>query len=126
MTKLIDKIYIVSIDWSDENINNVVSVIEDVGLPSRIPWQVIGVNGYELTNQDLIDRGITVYKDWNLSTGVVKLSDDENKFWHRDVTAGEVGCALSHIDIWEDAYKMGYENILIYEDDILKEKIVVT
>ena len=27
--------------------------------------------------------------------------------------------ALSHIAIWEDAYKNGYENILVYEDDIV-------
>ena len=32
---------------------------------------------------------------------------------------GEVGCALSHISIWEDAYRNGYDNILVYEDDIV-------
>lgn len=116
---MIDKLYIVSIDWSEEHINSVLSVIEEVGIPPGIQWEVVGVNGHRLTNQDLIDRGITVYKDWNLSTGVVKLSDDENRFWHRDVTPGEIGCTLSHTDIWEDAYKNGYENILVYEDDIV-------
>ena len=33
---------------------------------------------------------------------------------------GQIGCALSHIKIWEEAYEKGYENILIFEDDAIK------
>jgi GR25 family glycosyltransferase involved in LPS biosynthesis len=32
---------------------------------------------------------------------------------------GQIGCALSHIKIWEEAYEKGYENILIFEDDAI-------
>ena len=41
---------------------------------------------------------------------------------------GQIGCALSHIKIWEEAYEKGYDYILILEDDAIipdnfKEKI---
>lgn len=117
---MIDKLYIVSIDLTQENINRVLEEVNLIGLPHEIPYEFVGVNGYLLEDNYLPENGYKIYKDWNLDTNVVKLSDDENRFWHRDVTVGEVGCALSHIGIWEDAYKNGYENILIYEDDITK------
>jgi GR25 family glycosyltransferase involved in LPS biosynthesis len=33
--------------------------------------------------------------------------------------AGQIGCALSHIKIWEDAIKNNYKNIIIFEDDAI-------
>jgi GR25 family glycosyltransferase involved in LPS biosynthesis len=66
--------------------------------------------------------GIEAYKDWNLNTSDVYVKDNANRYWQRDVTLGEIGCTLSHIAIWEDAYKNGYDNILVYEDDFVFEK----
>jgi glycosyl transferase family 25 len=31
----------------------------------------------------------------------------------------EIGCALSHIKIWEDAIKNNYNNIIVFEDDAI-------
>jgi GR25 family glycosyltransferase involved in LPS biosynthesis len=30
---------------------------------------------------------------------------------------GQIGCALSHVKIWEDAIKNNYKNIIVFEDD---------
>lgn len=119
---MIDKIYIVSIDWSDENLSNTLEQINEIGLPGETPYEVVGVNGYELDDDYLTTNNMNIYSDWNLDTSDVTISDEDNRFWHRDVTKGEIGCALSHISIWEDAYRNGYENILIYEDDIFRCK----
>jgi GR25 family glycosyltransferase involved in LPS biosynthesis len=35
---------------------------------------------------------------------------------------GELGCAYSHYKIWLDAYNKNYENVLIFEDDIVFHK----
>ena len=32
---------------------------------------------------------------------------------------GQIGCALSHIKIWEDAIKNNYNNIIVFEDDAI-------
>lgn len=119
---MIDKIYIVSIDWSTENIDSVLNEINQIGLPGEVPYEVLGVNGYELDNDYLSSNNMGVYTKWNLDNSDIVISDEDNRFWHRDVTDGEIGCALSHITIWEDAYKNGYDNILIYEDDIFRSK----
>ena len=36
---------------------------------------------------------------------------------NHNLTDGQIGCALSHIKIWEDAVKNNYKNILVFEDD---------
>lgn len=119
---MIDKIYIVSIDWSTENIDSVLNEINQIGLPGEVPYEVLGVNGYELDKDYLPSNNMGVYTKWNLDNSDITIADEDNRFWHRDVTDGEIGCALSHITIWEDAYKNGYDNILIYEDDIFRSK----
>ena len=115
----IDKIYIVSLDWDSDSVNSVLDVINKVGLPHPCDYEVLGIDGSQLTKHHMGLMGIQVYDDWNLNNGGVIVEDTENRFWHRDVTMGEVGCALSHISIWEDAYRNQYDNILVYEDDIV-------
>jgi hypothetical protein len=56
------------------------------------------------------EYGVKFYDGW-------KLTDSSNFWWARKVSVGEAGCVCSHIKVWEDAYKNGYENILILEDD---------
>ena len=50
-----------------------------------------------------------------------KLPDNpkepQNDWWSRNLTPGEIGCALSHYSIIEGAYNSGYENVLILEED---------
>ena len=36
--------------------------------------------------------------------------------------SGVFGCAQSHINIWKDVIEKGYENVLIFEDDVWLEK----
>ena len=114
---IIDKVYVITIDKSQSNIRRIINNVKDVGLPNKAPIQIIGVNGWELTDKHLDDMGVGVYKNWNLN-----YSDATNKTkWHnRDITKGEIGCALSHIEVWEDAYKNRHKNIIVYEDDFNK------
>ena len=38
------------------------------------------------------------------------------------LTPGELGCLLSHINIMKDAIEKGYENIMVFEDDAIFNK----
>lgn len=109
----LDKIYIITIDHSQENYDSLVSRLSKLKLPSGITYEIFrGVNGRELfaTQEGRDAYGISFYENW-------KLEDSFNSWWTRNVTTGEAGGICSHIAIWEDAYKNGYENILILEDD---------
>ena len=44
------------------------------------------------------------------------------KYNKNNLTTGELGCLLSHIYILEDAINNNYENILIFEDDVIFHK----
>jgi hypothetical protein len=43
----------------------------------------------------------------------------EKAFYNRDVTPGEAGCMLSHYQCIHNAYRDGFENILIFEEDFV-------
>jgi GR25 family glycosyltransferase involved in LPS biosynthesis len=41
---------------------------------------------------------------------------------NHNLNPGQIGCALSHIKIWEDAIKNNYKNIIVFEDDAVIPK----
>jgi len=113
----LDKVYIITLDLSDENKKSILERLNLMGVPNETTYIIFnGVNGRELfsTQQGRLDYGIKFYDSWKLN--------DSNEFWNRDVTMGEAGCVCSHIKVWEDGYKNGYENILILEDDYNPEQ----
>jgi GR25 family glycosyltransferase involved in LPS biosynthesis len=108
----IDKVYIITLDHSAENISKLVDKLDVITVPNRTTYEIIrGVNGRELlnTNEGRVNYGIRLYDKWNIG--------GDQWMWNRDVSSGEAGCTCSHINIWEDVYKMGYENVLVLEDD---------
>jgi hypothetical protein len=110
----VDKVYVITIDKSHESVRNIINKVKNIDLPNKAPIEIVGINGWDLTNEDLKSKKITPYNKWNLN---YKDNLNQNKWHNRDITKGEIGCALSHIQIWEDAYKNKYENIIILEDD---------
>ena len=57
--------------------------------------------------------GVKKHPGWKFNT--------PNEWWSRDVMDGEVGCSLSHVDAWVDAYSKGYEATLFLEDDFVED-----
>jgi GR25 family glycosyltransferase involved in LPS biosynthesis len=110
---IIDKIYIITIDHSQENYDSIISRLGKLNIQNSVPYEIYpGVNGKEVfsTKKNRDNYGIKLYESW-------KLADSFNSWWTRKVSVGEAGCVCSHIKVWEDAHKNGYENVLILEDD---------
>lgn len=108
----LDRLYIVTIENNQENYDDCLRRVTYMSLPHETIYEFRGVNGKQVfeTKQDLVNYGIKEYDGWN-------IGPNANGFWSRDLTRGELGCIASHIEIWEDAYENGYENIMILEDD---------
>ena len=107
----IDKIYVISLDHSEENQQSILDRINKLSLPNQTTYQIINaVDGRKLfkTEEGREEYGIRFYDKWNIGG---------SSWWSRDVTAGEAGGICSHMAIWEDAYQEGHKNILILEDD---------
>ena len=49
---------------------------------------------------------------------VINVNNWTNPYTGSVITNGEIGCALSHYEMWEKIVKSRYENVLIIEDDI--------
>ena len=107
----IDKVYIISLDHSEENQKSILDRLNLLSLPNQTTYQILdAVDGRERfkTEEGRENYGIKFYDKWNIGG---------SDWWSRDVTTGEAGGICSHMIIWEDAYFNDYENILILEDD---------
>ena len=107
----IDRVYIITLNHTPENYSSLVERLDRLGVPPGTSYQIIeGVNGRQLfkTIEGREAYGIKFYEDWAIGgTG----------WWGRPVTVGEAGGICSHIKIWEDANRNGFDNVLIIEDD---------
>ena len=75
-----------------------------------------GFDFRKMTQEDLSKFGVNKHPKWNI--------EHNFKWYNREVTDGEVGCALSHIDAWVDAYANNQEYLMVFEDDFQEEQIV--
>jgi len=56
-----------------------------------------------------VDFNYSLFEGWKIRS--------QNDFWNREITQGEVGCALSHLSIWMTASQQGFGSVLILEED---------
>jgi GR25 family glycosyltransferase involved in LPS biosynthesis len=100
----VDMTYIITLDTNKEQ--ELKNRFASFGLDSAVTIMP-GCNGH--TGENLPDQ-YEVCNHW-------KIEGHENEWWNRNVMPGEAGCALSHIQVWKDAYNKGYKKILILEED---------
>jgi len=67
---------------------------------------VEAVDGKKLTESDLKEKSIRMMPDF------------EEPYHGRAMTFGEVGCFLSHFNIWQEVLTRGQDKVLVFEDDI--------
>ena len=115
----IEHIYIISLDTSDEFVNSAVDKLNKSNLPNKTGYTIMpAVNGInDIIHRDNVRKfGVSLYENW-------KLQNTDKEFWAREMSVGEIGCVLSHINVWKDAYKNGYGNVLILEEDFEPSEI---
>ncbi len=76
-------------------------------------WREQGIKGYAGTYYTY-DHGLA--NDWGQVHGTIN-QPGQSYFVH-SMSPGQIGCALSHISVLQDAYDSGYEVVWILEDDI--------
>ncbi len=73
------------------------------------PQFIPAVDGEEVSLDDIKRQGLVFSKDWR------------DPLLNRRMTKGEVGCMLSHLNLWEECAK-GEDIYLIFEDDFVIDK----
>jgi hypothetical protein len=96
----IDKVYCITLNPSPEKVAELTNRFADFGLEADFEvWKAVDGRNPE------VDFKYDIFVGWKIRS--------ENDYWNREITNGEVGCALSHLTIWKDAYAKKYDNILI-------------
>lgn len=62
--------------------------------------------------------GKTLNADLAKSMGITQLSEYRDPYKGRNLTFGEIGCFLSHRNVWIDIIQQGYQEAIVFEDDI--------
>ena len=104
----IDKIYVINLAKSFDDITE---RINELQIPVGIEYHVWpAVNGNQLVSGEII-------KDYSWKQASSWKIQSDNEWWNRDMLPGEIGCMLSHYEVWMDVAKNGYENVLVLEED---------
>ena len=72
-----------------------------------------GFNYQDLTSEVLSKFGVNKHPNWKI--------ESENSFWNREVTDGEIGCSLSHVDLWVNSYEKEKEITMVLEEDFVEQ-----
>ena len=104
---MIDFVYVTTIE---NNHDYVAGKTNQLNIPNEWKyWVKDGFDAKKFTS--------SFFKENNLKKNPLWKIDHSVDWYTREVTDGEVGCALSHIDIWQDTYNDAREATLILEDD---------
>jgi len=103
----IDYFYVLSINETEE----LREKCANIDLPEPTPyWIKPGFDARSPLFPEVLKKfGVNKHPRWILDT--------PNEWWARDVMDGEVGCSLSHVDAWVDAYAKDHDVAIIFEDD---------
>ena len=113
MNMKIDQFYVLSLNETPELIEK----CDNLTLPSPTPYYIKqGFDARTMTQEDWDKYGVAKHPRWNI--------EGSNKWWKRDVMDGELGCGLSHVDAWVDAYAKGLDTVLFLEEDFHEDLIV--
>ena len=113
----IDRVYVITMDMSDEYKDELFERVLNLPLPSNTPVEFKqGFPGKDLLERPEDFPEYRLYPHWNLN------NPEGWWWWQRPALSGEAGGMISHTMCWEDAYENGYENIMIIEDDFTVEE----
>lgn len=105
-----DKIFVISLERSSDRREHISQVLKDVDY--SIFW---GVDGEKLDISSLEEQNI------------YSIEATKEASYKSGLTKGEIGCAWSHLQVYEEIIANNYERVLIFEDDVkIKPRFAVT
>ena len=112
----IEKIYVIAINHSAEKYNDIKKRLNELELIKDVSFEII--HGHNAFTEKL-PKDAKAYDKW-------KLDSSDNVYWQNDVTTGEIGCALSHVNVWNKIVEDGVSRALVLEEDFIAHKPIKT
>ena len=113
-----DCVYIISLNKTDEYKQDALKRLDESNIKYESVAFIDGIDGRN-PNPGFDFKPWSGWKigDEYEQSRIDKNFNNELRFHQRDITPGEVGCVLSHIKCWKDAYENKFDSILILEED---------
>lgn len=111
--KTLDKIFIVNLPRRTDRRIEMESRLDALELAPELREKFEffpAVDGSQIDEAFMKQGNYGVWEGWQASELPVH-------FYHRDVRNGEIGCALSHVNIWKKVVEEDLDEVLILEDD---------
>ena len=103
----INKIYVVNLNTDNDIIWQ---KLRNLNIEPTECFILDAINGW-----DIVNGGAT--SPYKYKTADWWKIESNMSFYNRELTPGEIGCALSHYRCVEDAYRNGLDNVMILEED---------
>jgi len=101
----IDKIYVINLKKDN---NDIIERMGQIGLGNRLGYEIFSaIDGNNIPND--IDP-FHLYPQW-------KLKESDNDWWNRQMLPGEIGCTLSHLEVWKKIAEGDEQVVLVLEED---------
>jgi len=97
------QIYLINLKRRSDRFERMMYNLEQLGIHVKV---VEAVDGRQLDDNYIESHGIKMMPDFS------------EPYHNRPLTYGEIGCFMSHFNIWQDMIENNYEKVLIFEDDI--------
>ncbi|GFO17746.1 glycosyltransferase 25 family member 1 [Plakobranchus ocellatus] len=98
-----DQVYMINLKRRPARRFRMMKAFDYLGIDAKI---IDAVDGKELNDTFLEENGIKM------------LPGFADPYHGRAMTMGEIGCFLSHYNIWKEMVDMNYEKIVVFEDDV--------
>lgn len=99
----LDEIYVINLERRPERRLRMERSLQELGIAAKF---VSAVDGRKLDDAVLLQMGIT------------QMTEYADPYKKRPMTMGEIGCFMSHFNIWTEVSQYGLAAVLVLEDDI--------
>lgn len=116
----LDKIYIINLKVRQDRKDRITELLKKEVSLSKVEF-IEATDVRNLGNKDLqqfLDANNYKVWNWKIQKNDYVFGGFDFEEWDsRELTKGEIGCAISHYRVWKDAQEKGYDKILVLEDD---------
>ena len=125
-SRYVDKVYIINLKERDDRKKRIVSLIEqEIKQDSNFlntEFEIVEATDVRYLSKEGLSEW-TKENEYNLWQWKIKKDNytfdghDFNEWDTRDLSKGEIGCAISHYKVWQTAKQEGHKKVLLLEDD---------
>ena len=102
------KIFIINLKRRDDKLERIKDRISKIGLDKYYEIEIFNaIDGREINKEYLIQNNYEISLNWN------------DNLHRRPMKWGEIGCAISHYQVWNKIIEQNLESAIILEDDVV-------